>query len=210
VLPDRGMEAAVRLYAVIVRPLLTPRLLPGRRERRYAFPVLRILHHEPVCGLRQCHYMVALSEKMHPIAVEDLQHFEIGRHVVGVQEGLARDRYQLPIKDSFSDPIGAPVAFVPVVGPQHSFENRLELSLGVLGSEIFVSTRGHGPHPNSVSGRRGGTLSSRRHQPAGSGLAYSGRPQWRYTQGGGHVAGTRERFSQGLTFSDSHVLLTSC
>ena len=139
-LPDRGVEAAVRLYAVIVRPLLAPRLLPGRRERRYAFPVLRILHHEPVCGLRQRHDVVALSEKMHPFAVEDLQHLVIGRHVVGVQEGLARDRYQLRIEDALSDPIGAPVAFVPVVGPQHSFENRLELSLGVLGSERFVST----------------------------------------------------------------------
>ena len=77
--------------------------------------------------------MVALSEKMHPFAVEDLQHLVIGRHVVGVQEGLARDRYQLRIEDALSDPIGAPVAFVPVVGPQHPFENRLELRLGVVG-----------------------------------------------------------------------------
>ena len=150
-LPDRGVEAAIRLHAVIVRPLLARWLLRGRRERRYAFPVLRILHDEPVGGLRQRHDVVALSEKMHPFAVEDLQHLVIGRHVIGVQEGLARDRYQLRIEDALSDPIGAPVSFVPVVGPQHSFENRLELRLGVLGSERCVPTGGHVYHPNQKS-----------------------------------------------------------
>ena len=140
VLPDRGVKGAIRLDAVIVRPLLATRLLLGRRERRYAFPVLRILHHEPFRGLRERDDVVALSEKMHPFAVEDLQHLVIGRHVVGFQEGLARDRHQLRIEDSLSDPIGAPVPFVPVVRPQHSFENRLELSLGVFGSDMFVST----------------------------------------------------------------------
>jgi len=137
------MEAALWLYAVIVRPVLAPWLLSGRRERRYTFPALRILHDEPIVGLGQCHDVVALSEKMHAFAVEDLQHLVIGRHVVGVPEGLARDRYQLRIEEGLSDPIGAPVAFVSVVSPQHSFENRLELSFGVLGSERFVWTRGH-------------------------------------------------------------------
>ncbi len=142
-LPDRGVKGAIRLYAVIVRPLLATRLLLGRCERRYAFPVLRILHHEPFRGLRERDDVVALSEKMHPFAVEDLQHLVIGRHVVGFQEGLARDRRQLPIEDSLSDAIGAPVPFVPVVRPQHSFENRLELSLGVFGFDMFVSILGH-------------------------------------------------------------------
>jgi hypothetical protein len=67
----------------------------------------------------------------------------IGRHVVGVPEGFARDRYQLPIEEALSDPIRVPVIFVPVVGPERSIENRSELSLGVLGTEIFVSIRGH-------------------------------------------------------------------
>jgi hypothetical protein len=65
----------------------------------------------------------------------------------GFQEGLARDRHQLRIEDSLSDAIGAPVAFVPVVRPQHSFENRLELSLGAFRFGMFVSTRGHVLHP---------------------------------------------------------------
>ena len=64
------------------------------------FPVLRVLHDEPFRGLRERDDVVALSEKMHPFAVEDLQHLVIGRHVVGFQEGLARDRHQLPIEDS--------------------------------------------------------------------------------------------------------------
>ena len=83
---------------------------------------------------------------MHPFAVEDLQHLVIGRHVVGFQEGLARDRYQLAVEDSLFDALGTPVPFVPVVHPQHSFENRLELSFGVFRSDMFVSTCGHVPH----------------------------------------------------------------
>ena len=134
VLPDRGVKGAVRLYAVIMRPLLAKRLLLGRRERRYSFPVLRILDDEPFRGLRERDHVVALSEKMHPFAVEDPQHLVIGRHIVGFQKGLACDRHQHRIEDIQSDPIGAPVAFVPMVGPQHAFENRLELRLGVLGS----------------------------------------------------------------------------
>jgi hypothetical protein len=141
VLPDRGMEASIRLYAVIVRPFLARGLLPRRCERRDAFPVLRIFDNEAVRGVCQRDDVVTLSEKMHRFAVENLQHFAIGRHVVGVQERLARDRYQLGIKDSLTDPIGVPAAFVPMIGPQHSFENRLALSLGVRGSGMFVSTR---------------------------------------------------------------------
>src|SRR5258705_14004923 len=129
-LPDRGVEPAVRLYAVIVRPLLALRLFLRRRERRYAVQVLGILHHEPACGLRQRHDVVALSEKMHPFAVEDLQHLVSGRHVGGIEEGLARDPYQPPIEDSLSEPIAASLPFVPVVDPQRSFENRLAMSLG--------------------------------------------------------------------------------
>jgi hypothetical protein len=158
------VKGAIRLDAVIMRPLLAPRLLLGRRERRYAFPVLRILHHEPFRGLREGDDVVTLSEKMHPFAVEDLQHLLIGRHVVGFQEGLARDRYQLPIEDSLSDAIGAPVPFVAVVRPQHSFENRLELSLGVFGFDMFVSSRGHVSHPKRkyLSARAGAVRSCRR------------------------------------------------
>ena len=51
VLPDRGVKGAIRLHAVIVRPILARWLLRGRRERRYIFPVFRILHDEPVRGL---------------------------------------------------------------------------------------------------------------------------------------------------------------
>jgi len=79
-------------------------------------------------------------------AVDNLQHLAIGRHVVGVQKLRARNWCQFTVEDSLSNPIGAPVPFVPVVGPQRSIENCLELSLGVLGSERFRSTRGHIPH----------------------------------------------------------------
>jgi hypothetical protein len=67
----------------------------------------------------------------------------IGRHVVGVPEGFARDRYQLAIEEALSDPIGVPVTFVPVVGPERSIDNCSELSPGALGTEILLSIRGH-------------------------------------------------------------------
>jgi hypothetical protein len=143
VLPDRVVKGAILLDAVVVRPLLATRLLMGWRERRYAFLVLCILHHEPVRRLRERDDVIALSEKIHPFAIEDLQHLAIGRHVVGFQEGCARDRYEIRIEDSLSDAIGAPMPFVAVIRPQHSFENRLELSLGVFALDRFVSTRGH-------------------------------------------------------------------
>ena len=89
------MKGAIRLNAVIMRPFLAPRLLLGRRERRYAISVLRILHHEPFRGFRKGDDVVTLSEKMHPFAVEDLQHLVIGRHVVGCR-GRPRAR---PVPD---------------------------------------------------------------------------------------------------------------
>ena len=145
------MEAALRLHAVIVGPILARWLLRGRRERRYIFPVLRILHDEPVSGLDQRHDVVALSEKMHAFGVEGLQHLVIGRHVIGVQEGLAGDRYQHRVEKALADPIGSPVSFVLVVDPQHPLENRLEWRLSVLGSERCVPTGGHIYHPNQKS-----------------------------------------------------------
>src|SRR4029453_15748141 len=72
VLPDRGVERAIRQYAVILRPLLATRLLAWWRERWDAFPALRILHHEPVCGFHERDDVIALSEKRHPCAVENL------------------------------------------------------------------------------------------------------------------------------------------
>src|SRR4030095_13179277 len=111
------MEAAVRLYTVIVRPLFPPGLLLWRCERRDTVPVLRVLHHESVGGFGQRHHVITLSEKMQIVAMEALQHLGSGRHVVGVQEGRASDRYQLRIEEALSDPTSAPVAFVPVVGP---------------------------------------------------------------------------------------------
>ena len=93
VLPDRGVKGAVRLYAVIVRPILGRWLLAGRCERRYFFPVLHILDDEPVRGLRECDHVVALPEQMQPVAVENLEEFVIGRQIVRLQKGLACDRH---------------------------------------------------------------------------------------------------------------------
>src|SRR5207244_5251509 len=90
----------------------------------------------------------------HPLAGKDLQHLVIGRHVVRREEGLAGDRDQLRIEEVRSDPIGASVTFVSVIGPQDAFENRLELSLSAR-AKRFMSTRGHALHfdrsPRSVT-----------------------------------------------------------
>jgi len=78
------------------------------------------------------------------VAEMALQHLVIGRHVISVPEGLARDRDQRLIEESLADPVSAPVAFVPVVPPQRPLENRLDLRLGGLDVDLFVSIRGHG------------------------------------------------------------------
>ena len=121
-----------------MRPLAL-RLHPRRRERRNAFLALRILHHEPVRGLRQRHDVVALSEKTQPAAVQELEHLAIIGQVVGVEKRRARDGYQLGIEDAVPDPVGTSVTLVAVIGSQHAFENRLESRFGELVHGRFVS-----------------------------------------------------------------------
>jgi hypothetical protein len=93
---------------------------------------------------------------MQPVAVDDLKYLVIGRQIVRVQKGLARDRHQCRIEDVHADPIGAVVAFASMIRPQHTFENRLELGLGVLASDLFASTRRHGPHAERCQEADGG------------------------------------------------------